>query len=481
MRQEIQYQRSQQVMPPTVAAILFAAGILGLFWLDRDTRTRCSVALWIPLAWLSLAGSRSVSQWLQFGSPIDAAEQALEGNPVDRVVYTGLLLMGLAVLFNRRKQAARLLRANGPILFFFLYCAVSLLWSDFPGVAFKRWTKALGDWVMILIVLSDRAPATAVKRLLARASFLLIPPSVLLIKYFSELGRGYSRWEGTAYYTGVTTNKNTLGAICLFLGLASLWRFLDTYRSRDKTGRARTLTAHGVIVAMVLWLLWMANSMTSTSCFLLAGALLVVTSLGRVQRPAVVYTLLAAVILIPFSTLFLGVGASFAQGALGRNVSTLTDRTEVWKLVLSLTTNPWLGTGFESFWLGPRLGRIWSVFAWGPEEAHNGYIEIFLNLGWAGLTLLAVVLATGYRTVVTAYRRPIVLGSLGLAYFAVGIVYNFTEAAFFRMMSPAWIFFLLAITKFPAPATSKGQLPAQRSSPGRSWQDELPARGTIGT
>src|SRR2546428_3149771 len=39
---------------------------------------------------------------------------------------------------------------------------------------------------------------------------------------------------------------------------------------------------------------------------------------------------------------------------------TLTGRTQIWHLVLSMTTNPLLGTGFESFWLGPRLQKIWS-------------------------------------------------------------------------------------------------------------------------
>ena len=67
---------------------------------------------------------------------------------------------------------------------------VSLLWSDFPDVAFKRWTKALGDLVMVLVVLSDREPISAVKRLFSRTEFLLIPLSVLLIKYYPTLGRG---------------------------------------------------------------------------------------------------------------------------------------------------------------------------------------------------------------------------------------------------------------------------------------------------
>src|SRR6266404_147694 len=194
-------------MPPAIATIVYALLILGLFWLDRDQKARTSKALWIPVVWVSLACSRSPGQWLQL-NPIPSTEQVLEGSPFDRLVYLCLLAAGLIVLVTRGQRVARFLRANAPILFFFLYCAVSLLWSDYPDVAFKRWTKALGDLVMILIVLSDREPTAALKRLLARATFVLIPLSILLIKYFPNLGRGYGVWLGEVHYSGVTTNKN---------------------------------------------------------------------------------------------------------------------------------------------------------------------------------------------------------------------------------------------------------------------------------
>ena len=57
-----------------------------------------------------------------------------------------------------------------------------------------------------------------------------------------------------------------------------------------------------------------------------------------------------------------------------------------------------VGTGFESFWLGKRLERMWSIYWWHPREAHDGYIEIFLNLGWLGIVMFGIVLVTGYRT-----------------------------------------------------------------------------------
>ena len=75
---------------------------------------------------------------------------------------------------------------NAPILLFFSYCAVSILWSDYPDVALRRWIKALGDLVMVMIILTDPEPLAALKRFLARTGFLLVPVSVLLIKYYPD-------------------------------------------------------------------------------------------------------------------------------------------------------------------------------------------------------------------------------------------------------------------------------------------------------
>jgi O-antigen ligase len=128
---------------------------------------------------------------------------------------------------------------------------------------------------------------------------------------------------------------------------------------------------------------------------------------------------------------------------MGRN-PTLTGRTDVWKSVLDMAPDPLLGAGFESFWLGPRLKKLWSIYVWQPNEAHNGYIEVYLNLGWAGVFLLALVILTAYRKVVRGLRLDMETGNLRLAYFVVALIYSLTEAGF-RIFSSVWIVFLLSI------------------------------------
>jgi len=143
-------------MPPQIATLLFVVGILGLFALNRDRKLRTLPALWIPVIWLTIASSRMASQWIAAigsGSPSHyTPEQLLDGNPFDRAFLTALILFGVVVLIGRGRRVWTVLRANGPIVLFFLYCGVSAAWSDYADVSFKRWIKALGDLTMVLIV-----------------------------------------------------------------------------------------------------------------------------------------------------------------------------------------------------------------------------------------------------------------------------------------------------------------------------------------
>ncbi len=440
-------------MSAQAATLIFVVGIIGLFVLEYDRRARTSVALWVPIAWLAIVGSREVSQWMNVLGMAAVGGSDLDGNPLDRNFYLVLLGLGLVTLAWRRAQVQRLLLANLPIVSFFLYCALSVLWSDYPGVAFRRWIKALGDVVMVLVILTDANRLAAVKRLFSRASFLLIPLSILFIKYYPALGMAYKRFDGTKLFTGVAFNKNGLGLICLLFGLASEWRLFALYRESPGKLRTRRMIAHAVILAMVLWLLFHANSMTGLSCLVLAGSLMAAMSFRPfVRRRWVVHALVGVVVLGAFSILFLDIGSGSLE-ALGRD-PTLTGRTVIWDLVVGLTGNRMLGAGFESFWLpGWRRDIIWEKYWWHPNEAHNGYIEIFLNLGWIGVVLMAIIIATSYRKIIRAVRRDSDLGTLSLAFFVVGIIYNFTEAGF-RMLDPVWIAFLLAIvasSKLPAP------------------------------
>src|SRR5207302_2053531 len=127
-------------------------------------------------------GSRGVSEWLNPGAPFQSVDDLLEGSPTNRMVFLGLIAAGWLVLWKRHIPWQALFRQNVWLSVFFLYCGLSVLWSDFPLVAFKRWIKGLGDPMMAVILLSERAPAKAVEAVIKRCAYVLIPLSIVFIK-----------------------------------------------------------------------------------------------------------------------------------------------------------------------------------------------------------------------------------------------------------------------------------------------------------
>src|SRR5262249_32181326 len=189
-------------MPPAIATLVYLAGITALFYWVRDAEARTSKALWIPTVWLLIVASRPVSVWLQIAPTYDSRDAYIDGSPLDAAFFGALLVAGLIVLLLRAKQVSAILRKNGPVILFFAYCLMSVAWSDYPVVAFKRWIKAIGDLVMVIIILTDSDVLAAVRKVLTRIAFTSLPMSLLFIKYYPELGRSYNQWSWAPVYSG---------------------------------------------------------------------------------------------------------------------------------------------------------------------------------------------------------------------------------------------------------------------------------------
>lgn len=392
-------------------------------------------------------------------TPRRSPEQYLEGSPFDATIYALLLIAAIVVLLGRREAVARILRGNWPIILFVLYCALSITWSDYPSVALKRWIKSLGDYAMVLILLTEADWTHAIKQVLARAAFVLMPSSILFIKYYPDLGRAYaSHWDATQFYVGVSDNKNMLGMVCMVFGFAAFMRIIEACSSPDRA-RIKTLIVHGIVLAMALWLLVLSDSKTSLACFVLASGVVAAHAFFRMARKRIViHLMVATVVAVCFCVLFLGAGDSALQG-MGRN-ATLTGRTDIWNILLDVPINPIVGTGYESFWLGERLTQLWSFqIVNGLNEAHNGYLETYLNLGWVGLAFLALLLWTGYRNVLNLLESDPSGGRLRLGFFIIVVVYNFTEAGI-RTSDLIWIALILVMIALPETADALVQAEA---------------------
>jgi exopolysaccharide production protein ExoQ len=432
-------------MPPQIATLLFAFGIAGLFWLDRDDSVRTSKALWLPIIWLSIAGSKSPFAWFGMAAAADIPGQLPGSSTPDQLLAGSLMLLGLVVLIRRPKEVSSLLKASWPIVLYFSFCLISLVWSDFPFWGLKRWVRALGDLIMVLIVFTEPQPIAAFKRLFSRVGFVLLPASVLLIRYYPGLGSGWDPWGQAQQFVGVTTNKNVLGNLVYLIALGASWQILSFMRDKEQPNRGRRLLAQCTLLAFGIYLLHMANCATATASFILGlGLMLAISRPFFRQRPAAVHALVLTLTLVGGVGYLFGAKAAITE-ALGRKAN-LTGRTEIWRIVIPMAPNPIGGAGFETFWVGPRVAQAYSRIGGldATNEAHNGYIEVYLNLGLLGVGLIVVLLGQGYLRTVSAFRRDPALGGLLVAYLVTAVTYNFTEAGF-RMLHLEWFFLLLSI------------------------------------
>jgi O-antigen ligase len=467
-------------MPRPLAFLLTAAVVFYLFRRDVREKPPITGALWLPLIWFLIAGSRFVSQWLG----VSGGATVEDGSPIDRVIFLGLIVGGFFVLKNRHVRLSEVLRNNVWLTIYFFYCFVAIFWSDYQFVSFKRWFKTFGEPIMVLIIFSEPDPAEALTRLMKRAAYILMPFSIMLIKYFPETGRGFSQWGG-AVNVGVTLDKNMLGADCLVLGFFLFCHLLTTLNLEKSRVRRNELLLTGFLLWMVWWTL--IESASSTALMALVVGMVAVWTLGRgfvVKRFVGVYIVLGVAALVAADAAF-GL-FDVLVGLLGED-STLTGRTELWDYLLAMKTNPAFGVGFESFWLGERLDSIQKVLRWRPNEAHNGYLETYLQLGLVGLGILLSLIIATYRKSRRALQQAFESGRMRLSFLAAVVVYNWTESSFRTLHVVLLGFYLIALDYTSPKAASGvaigGTRPAdpdrvsRRSSYPHTWSPTRPTAG----
>src|SRR5262249_15504174 len=140
---------------------------------------------------------------------------------------------------------------------------------------------------------------------------------------------------------------------------------------------------------------------------------------------------------------------STVSKSLGRGGG-LSGRTDIWACSIAGAGNPVIGSGFESFWnanaskVNHCLHRLGFLDLSDLNSAHNGYLQVYLDLGLVGLSLLVLILISGYRYASRAFEHNPEFGGLMLACIVTATFYSVTEAGF-RIMTPSWIFLVLGV------------------------------------
>lgn len=419
-------------MPPLLALAACVLLVTVLLAVEHKGASAVSRAVWLPTCWMLIAGSRPVGRWLSIGSQ-GVLQEVGEGSAWDRTLLGAMIVVALTVCVKRRLAWYRFLRENTWVVVLFAYMGVSILWSDFPLVSLKRWVRSAGPVVMAAMVLTEGRPIEAVGSILRRCAYVLIPTSVVLIKYFPHAGRAYGRWTGGEMWTGVATQKNGLGQLCAVSAVFLVWSLISGRGgTADAADRWRTW-ADGAVLAVAAYLLIGpgGGGFSATSVAVAVAGILICVTLRLIPGLARAVTANARLLVLALVIAYLCLGSVFSATTaelLGRRADLTGRAVDIWPKVLDVAArHPILGTGYGGVWgLGDELSVSLQV-----EEAHNGYLDAYLQLGLVGAALLGAFLVSIAGKVRSEAARDIDWASVVLSLLILTMIYNLTESAFF--------------------------------------------------
>ncbi|WP_169746747.1 O-antigen ligase family protein [Demequina silvatica] len=338
-----------------------------------------------------------------------------------------------------------------------VYALVALITTVVMGIAFSRYGLR-----------------AVTRGLLGGAIFVLVT-SVVLAWVVPSVGR-VSDAYGFGAIQGIYDHRNTFATVMVLGATMAIARLM--------AGEGRALVSLVMIAAFAAATI----SAQSSTALAITFAVLVV-ALGLAGASRIDVRILRAVLPITLIAL-LGFAVPWAVRSLdsiivflGRD-ETLTGRTEIWDLVLEASAeSPAAGYGWGGVWTS-QVGRsIQEAFGYeAANSAHNGYLEVLLEVGIVGLTLYVLTAAPAlYRSVELAVsdRRFV---SLALV-LSVLLAYNVTEARAVRPVGTLILALVAAsslglwrVPRHRARARPHDTSPRQRAAPSLQQETEPSSR-----
>jgi O-antigen ligase len=439
-------------MTPGVALLVTAALIAWLLVRDARQRPHLSPSVWLVMVWTVLIASRSPSSWL-FGTDLgyDLPGSREAGHPLDAFVYTALIAIGLSVLIRRSVAWDQVFAQNWWLGALYVFWLTTVLWSDYPVVTAKRLVKDFGNVVMILILLTEQYRSSAVRAALVRSAYVCVPLSLLVIRYYPAIGRTYVGYHGdVAMYVGVASHKNSLGVLAFVAVFVLAWDALSRVRVERRSVMSVLVSAHAFVLAGACYLVRIADSATSLLCVIVGVAILALLAIPvmRESRWLLESTTAGCLFMVWMILPVFDAGTSLLR-ALGRD-PTLTSRVGIWDIALRFAANPLVGAGYNTFWTGERVVELQAAVGGGIIQAHNGYLDVYLNGGLVGLGVLALVLTSGYRRLKAQVSEGGLDARFRLTILMLALLHNLSEASF-SILSLLWFVTLVAVVEYDAP------------------------------
>jgi O-antigen ligase len=159
----------------------------------------------------------------------------------------------------------------------------------------------------------------------------------------------------------------------------------------ERRYRWLTLIGTGLAIALVL----LSGSKSSLIILILSLSLLPLYKFIRQHYKLQVVLLIVFFLLLgSAAVLIVGNLETIVVDILGKSMS-LSDRVPLWNLVVEKgLERPWLGYGYAGFWTSNNALFVFNNLSWGPSTlsdsrfySHNGLVEVFIQLGFVGLSL----------------------------------------------------------------------------------------------
>ena len=363
------------------------------------------------------------------------------GSTLGQTLILTVFANSLLLAYLLRVPLQMFILAILPFALLLAWMVASIGWSDYPSLTLRRASRELLEITSIVLLALSLQSREAILRLLFRTFFivnLFNVASLAVPSSFTPIG-----------FAGIYLSKNNAG-----LAFAcALPIFIIGIVDRTVSGsRLAAVFAFATSSAMLLLTLSKTAVGVSVISLLLLLCTRVVLSrnvYGRVLAPLVL--LLAALVSV---VTILSFDISEVLTAIFGD-ATFTGRDEVWRYALyKVSSSPFQGVGYGALWqVGGEFKASLKDAAvrWIANQAHNGYIDVFAQLGYVGLILLFAFLTHIFVRLVKYSSTQEPSKSFGLASYALyifwgAIVYNVTESSFFQGGEQMWILMIFVCT-----------------------------------
>lgn len=347
-------------------------------------------------------------------------------------------------------QSWRVVVAQLPRLFWLLALTVLPListgWSQDAGITLRK-SIFLILTTFFGFYFAGRYPIQRQLRLLCVAALIAATMSISLALLLPKYGLDHDAHEGV--WLGIFTQKNVCAREMLFL-LASVLPFSPRTRVLKQ---CRYAAAVAIVVVIV-------GTQSKTALLIMLLLLAGFPCLGlirRISRGVLFVVVSCAIVLAGFAITLAASPFRLIASFLGRD-GTMTGRTEIWHAVLqAITKHPLLGYGFAAFWLSLRgeSANIILALRWAVPAAHNGFLDIWLQLGAIGLLLFVVGFLFALRSAMTGLRqKSFSRAAWPMAILLLTLVYNLDESSLMQPNDLLWILYVATLVNLANPISS---------------------------